>query len=189
MVGRAFLPSVYPATNPLCRLYAMTDGTLDPSAEGAALCVYDPQEGVISSFEWITDAEAEGKVLLNENDVIAQVKDKCGLDKRLNYNLSKKDDQHVTESPKEKEDAIMDAFRHLVRVKTVQGVLYPPCRTEDRATLRSDPSADPSHGRAERKKQFRPLPFNQILYQLFEFTQNLTRSLYDKQEQIYGGIL
>jgi len=26
-------------------------------------------EGVISSFEWITDAEAEGKVLLNENDV------------------------------------------------------------------------------------------------------------------------
>ena len=47
----------------------MTDGTLDPSAEGAALCVYAPQEGEISSFEWITDAEAEGKVLLNENDV------------------------------------------------------------------------------------------------------------------------
>ncbi len=43
---------------------------------------------------------------------IAQVKDKCGLDKRLNYNLSKKDDQHVPECPKEKEDAIMDAFRH-----------------------------------------------------------------------------
>ena len=43
---------------------------------------------------------------------IAQVKDKCGLDKRLNYNLSKKDDQHVLECPKEKEDAIMDAFRH-----------------------------------------------------------------------------
>ena len=60
MVGRAFMPSVYPATNPLCRLYAMTDDTLDPSEEGAALCVYDPQEGVISSFEWITDAEANG---------------------------------------------------------------------------------------------------------------------------------
>ena len=43
---------------------------------------------------------------------IAQVKDKCGLDKRLNYNLSKKDDPHVPECPKEKEDAIMDAFRH-----------------------------------------------------------------------------
>ena len=44
---------------------------------------------------------------------IAQTKDKCGLDKRLNYNLSKKDDPHVPECPKEKEDAIMDAFRHL----------------------------------------------------------------------------
>jgi 23S rRNA (uracil1939-C5)-methyltransferase len=43
---------------------------------------------------------------------IAQTKDKCGLDKRLNYNLSKKDDPHVPECPKEKEDAIMDAFRH-----------------------------------------------------------------------------
>jgi hypothetical protein len=46
------------------------------------------------------------------NLYIAQTKDKCGLDKRLNYNLSKKDDPHVPECPKEKEDAIMDAFRH-----------------------------------------------------------------------------
>ena len=43
---------------------------------------------------------------------IAQVKDKCGLDKRLNYNLSKKEDARVPDCPKEKEDAIMDAFRH-----------------------------------------------------------------------------
>ena len=43
---------------------------------------------------------------------IAQTKDKCRLDKRLNYNLSKKDDPHAPECPKEKEDAIMDAFRH-----------------------------------------------------------------------------
>ncbi len=38
---------------------------------------------------------------------IAQTKDKCGLDKRLNYNLSKKNDPHVTECPKEKEDAML----------------------------------------------------------------------------------
>ena len=43
---------------------------------------------------------------------IAQVKDKCGLDKRLNYNLSKKEDARVPDCPKEKEDAIMDAFKH-----------------------------------------------------------------------------
>ena len=43
---------------------------------------------------------------------IAQLQDKCGLDKRLNYYLSKKEDAHVPECPKEKEDAIMDAFKH-----------------------------------------------------------------------------
>ena len=43
---------------------------------------------------------------------IAQVKDKCGLDKQRNYNLSEKDDAHVPKCQKEKEDAIMDAFRH-----------------------------------------------------------------------------
>ena len=46
------------------------------------------------------------------NLYIAQVKDKCGLDKRLNYNLSKKEDARVPDCPKEKEDAIMDTFRH-----------------------------------------------------------------------------
>lgn len=43
---------------------------------------------------------------------IAQIKGKCGLDKRDNYNLSKSEDAKVPVCPPEKEDAIMDAFRH-----------------------------------------------------------------------------
>jgi len=43
---------------------------------------------------------------------IAQIKNNCGLDKRLNYNLSKSEDAKVPQCPPEKEAAIMDAFRH-----------------------------------------------------------------------------
>ena len=43
---------------------------------------------------------------------IAQVKDKCGLDKQRNNNLSEQEDTRAPKCPKEKEDAIMDAFRH-----------------------------------------------------------------------------
>ena len=43
---------------------------------------------------------------------IAQIKNRCGLDKRLNYNLSKSEDAKVPQCPPEKEAAIMDAFRH-----------------------------------------------------------------------------
>ena len=43
---------------------------------------------------------------------ISQVKRKCGLDVGQNYNLSKKEDAKVPQSPPEKEAAIMDALRH-----------------------------------------------------------------------------
>ena len=43
---------------------------------------------------------------------IAQIKSKCGMDKRENYNLSKEDGKKAPECPKEKEDAIMAAFKH-----------------------------------------------------------------------------
>ena len=43
---------------------------------------------------------------------IAQIKDKCGLDKRDNYNLPKSEDAKVPKCPLEKEVAIMDAFRY-----------------------------------------------------------------------------
>ena len=44
---------------------------------------------------------------------IAQIKDKVGLDKRLNYNHGTgKTDGRTLVCPPEKEEAIMDAFRH-----------------------------------------------------------------------------
>ena len=72
--------------------------------------LYEPQDK--GTYEKIKAYVLEKYGFKVSNLYIAQVKDKCGLDKRLNYNLSKKDDQHVPECPKEKEDAIMDAFRH-----------------------------------------------------------------------------
>ena len=72
--------------------------------------LYEPQDK--GTYEMIKAYVLEKFGFKVSSLYIAQVKDKCGLDKRLNYNLSKKDDQHVPECPKEKEDAIMDAFRN-----------------------------------------------------------------------------
>lgn len=43
---------------------------------------------------------------------VAQVKQKCGLDMRLNYNLPKSENVKQPKCPKDKEDAIMDALKH-----------------------------------------------------------------------------
>ena len=43
---------------------------------------------------------------------IAQVKDKCGLEKRENYNHAKSEGGKVPKCPPEKEEAIMAAFKY-----------------------------------------------------------------------------
>lgn len=43
---------------------------------------------------------------------IAQVKDKCGMDKCPNYNLPKNKDARQPQCPPEKEAAIMAALKH-----------------------------------------------------------------------------
>ena len=43
---------------------------------------------------------------------IAQIKRKCGIIERKNYNVSKKEDAKVPQCPPEKEAAIMEALRH-----------------------------------------------------------------------------
>ncbi len=48
---------------------------------------------------------------------IAQVKEKCGLEKRPNYNISKNPDAKVPQCPPEKEAAIMDALRHFGEIE------------------------------------------------------------------------
>ena len=42
---------------------------------------------------------------------VAQIKDKCGLEKRLNYNMGE-EKSRVPKCPPEKEKVIMEAFRH-----------------------------------------------------------------------------
>ena len=42
---------------------------------------------------------------------VAQIKDKCGIEKRLNYNVGD-NKSRVPKCPPEKEKAIMAAFRH-----------------------------------------------------------------------------
>ena len=43
---------------------------------------------------------------------IAQIKKKCGIELRENYNKSKKEEQVIPQCTPEKEEAIMDALRH-----------------------------------------------------------------------------
>jgi len=43
---------------------------------------------------------------------IAKTKRKCGIIERKNYNLPKIEDSRSPETPKEKEEAIIEAFRH-----------------------------------------------------------------------------
>jgi len=43
---------------------------------------------------------------------IAKTKRKCGIIERENYNLPKSEDSRPPETPKVKEDAIIEAFRH-----------------------------------------------------------------------------
>ncbi len=46
------------------------------------------------------------------NLYIAQVKEKCGIIERKNYNVSKKEDSKVPTCPPEKEVAIREALEH-----------------------------------------------------------------------------
>ena len=43
---------------------------------------------------------------------IAKTKRKCGIIERVNYNLPKSENSRSPETPKEKEEAIIEAFRH-----------------------------------------------------------------------------
>ncbi len=51
------------------------------------------------------------------NLYIAQVKEKCGIDMRENFNLPKSEDSRQPKCPKEKEKAILEALKHFGLVK------------------------------------------------------------------------
>jgi hypothetical protein len=58
--------------------------------------------------EWVQEKYGFHVTHLN----IAKTKRKCGIIERQNYNLSKNKDSRSPETPKEKEEAIIEAFRH-----------------------------------------------------------------------------
>ena len=58
--------------------------------------------------EWVQEKYGLHVTHLN----IAKTKRKCGIIERQNYNLPKREDSRSPETPKEKEEAIIDAFRH-----------------------------------------------------------------------------
>ena len=65
-----------------------------------------------ATYEEIKQYVLEQSGLLVSNLYIAQVKHKCGLDMRLNYNLPKSENAKQPKCPADKEAAIMDALRH-----------------------------------------------------------------------------
>ena len=58
--------------------------------------------------EWVLEKYGFHVTHLN----IAKTKRKCGIIERQNYNLPKSEDSRSPKTPKEKEEAIIDAFRH-----------------------------------------------------------------------------
>ncbi len=58
--------------------------------------------------EWVQEKYGFHVTHLN----IAKTKRKCGIIERINYNLPKSENSKSPGTPKEKEDAIIDAFKH-----------------------------------------------------------------------------
>ena len=89
----------------------------------------------------ITSSEAKAtypqikKYILDKYDVkvtslyIAQVKAKCGLEKRKNYNKSKKN-THVPKCPEYKEEMIVDAFKHFKMLPEDAKIIGVGCKEE-----------------------------------------------------------
>ena len=90
------------------------DSTVNAENNGVSTGVIKLEDKlvIILDFEKIvTDISPETGLKVS-NLYIAQVKDKHGLEKRENYNLSKSEDARQPKCPKEKEKAIKDALRH-----------------------------------------------------------------------------
>lgn len=76
----------------------------------------------IRAFERATYSEIKQyikeKYNLNVSNLyIAQVKEKCGIDMRENFNLPKSEDLRQPKCPEEKEKAILEALKHFGLVK------------------------------------------------------------------------
>ncbi len=79
--------------------------TMEPNAN---ISNYKPKERV--TYQKIKDYVKEQTGLNIHTSYIAQIKEKCGLNKQ--YTFEKEEGRRVAKCPPEKEAAIMDAFRH-----------------------------------------------------------------------------
>lgn len=79
--------------------------TMEPNAN---ISNYKPKERI--TYQKIKDYVKEQTGLNVHTSYIAQIKEKCGLDKQ--YTFEKEEGRRVAKCPPEKEAAIMDAFRH-----------------------------------------------------------------------------
>ncbi len=59
-VSGCLLPSDYPKTNALARLYAMADGNLDPAGDGGLVQLLDPAAGLLIREEYDGEVMGEG---------------------------------------------------------------------------------------------------------------------------------
>lgn len=65
-----------------------------------------------ATYEEIKDYVLEHSGLKVSNLYVAQVKQKCGIIERVNYNLSKSENAKQSQCSSEKEKAIKEALRH-----------------------------------------------------------------------------
>ena len=82
---------------------------VDFSLEGMDLSEFEGK----ATYEQIKAYVLEKTGLKVSSLYIAQIKKKCGLDVDENFNLSKSDNARQPQCTPEKEEAIMQAFKHL----------------------------------------------------------------------------
>ena len=92
--------------------------------------------------EWVKEKYGLHVTHLN----IAKTKRKCGIIERQNYNLPKSEDSRSPETPKEKEEAIIDVFKHF------QMIWYPKQRFQTVVILSSNRENEWFAHRMEKEK-------------------------------------
>ena len=85
--------------------------------EKEILIAYEPRENETIPYKDATYEEIKSWIMKEygfkvSNLYIGQAKEKFGLEKRENYNVSKKEKQVIPQCPEEKMEAIKTAFAH-----------------------------------------------------------------------------
>ena len=92
----------------LSKLHAERHITIDLNLDEMDLTASESK----ATYEEIKAYVLETTGLQVSNLYIAQVKRKCGISERANYNLPKSDDSRQPQCPPEKEEAILAALKH-----------------------------------------------------------------------------